>query len=561
MYCSFYGFKEKPFTLTPNPRFIFLGKNHREAFAHLLYGIDNQAGFITLTGEVGTGKTTVLRTLLGQLDESGHRTALIFNPCLSSQELLASINREFGLSCDGLSTGELLDILNRFLLEENSAGRTVTLIIDEAQNLAPRVLEHIRLISNLETKTDKLIQIVLAGQPELEILLEKPELRQLDQRITVRYHLRPLDFDDTKAYINHRLEKAGDLRPAIFTTSALKRIFRATGGLPRLINIICDRCLLIGYAGETREISGRMAAQAIREIRVEGRSMRQGVRRFWLAAASLIALLAALGIYFGPRATANKPSPPVHLSAPPVPSPAMTITALPSKPKPAPVAAVNDFIAAVRWEMTASSEGASAVRAINALAKLWRLPALPAGRKTDHPGSLEQLAGQRGLRLTRADGDLATLLRLDVPALLEFTLPGLKGKRYLALTGRKSSRLSIAPPLLGKTYLSEAELKGFWSGRAYIAWKDFNRIAGPFGPDANGVGVLRLQIMLAVAGVYGLEPSGVYDEVTMNALREFQKKHGVAQSGRADGTTLLLLYRDAGKFTIPRLAGRGGDRK
>jgi hypothetical protein len=149
-----------------------------------------------------------------------------------------------------------------------------------------------------------------------------------------------------------------------------------------------------------------------------------------------------------------------------------------------------------------------------------------------------------------------------VPALLEFTLPGLKGKRYIALTGRKSGRLSIAPPLLGKSYLSEAELKGFWSsGHAYIAWKDFNRIAGPFDPDAKGVGVLRLQIMLAGAGVYGLEPSGVYDEGTINAVREFQKRHGVAQSGRADGITLLLLYRDAGKFAIPRLTGKGGDRK
>ncbi|MFZ3208822.1 MAG: AAA family ATPase [Geobacteraceae bacterium] len=556
MYCSFYGFKEKPFTLTPNPRFIFLGKNHREAFAHLLYGIDNRAGFIAFTGEVGTGKTTVLRTLLGQLDESGHRTALIFNPCLSVPELLASINLEFGIPCNGLSVSEMVDLLNHFLLWENSAGRTVTLIIDEAQNLDPQLLEHIRLISNLETKTDKLIQIILAGQPELETLLEKPELRQLDQRITVRYHLRSLDFDDTKAYINHRLEKAGELRPAIFTTSALKRIFRATGGLPRLINIICDRCLLIGYTEETREITGRIAAQAIREILVKRRLMRQG-RRLWFAAAFLIALLAAMGMFFGLRATTDKPSLPVHRSVPPVPSPAITITALPPKP----VAAVDDFIAAVRWEMNANSEGASAVRAINVLAELWRFPALPADRKMAHPGSLEQLAGQRGLRLTPVTGDLATLFRIGVPTLLEFTLPDLKGKRYIVLTGRKSGQLFVTPSLLGKSSLSEAELKSLWSGRSYLAWKDFNRIAPLSKPDAKGVGVLRLQKMLADTGIYALEPSGVYDEGTMNAVREFQKRRGIAQSGLADGITLLLLYRDAGKFTIPRLTDKGRGRK
>lgn len=309
MYSSFYGFKEKPFTITPNPRFIFLSKNHREAFAHLLYGIDSRAGFILLAGEVGTGKTTVLRTLLGQLDEGGHRTALIFNPCLSAPELLAGINREFGLPCEGLSTGELLDLLYRFLLGENSAGRTVVLIIDEAQNLEPRVLEQIRLISNLETGTDKLIQIIMAGQPELERLLEKPELRQLAQRITVRYHLGPLDFADTHAYIVHRLEKAGDWRPATFTPPALKRIFRATGGFPRLINIICDRCLLIGYTEETREISGRMAAQAIREIRVEGRPIGHG-RRIRLALACLLALLTVAGLYLLPPTLSGKPATP-----------------------------------------------------------------------------------------------------------------------------------------------------------------------------------------------------------------------------------------------------------
>jgi len=209
MYCHYFGFREKPFNITPNPRFLYLSKNHKEAFAHLLYGINSHAGFIELTGEVGTGKTTVLRTILEQLDDDSHRTAIILNPCLSALELLRNINREFGIAHEGLENGALLEELNRFLLQENRAGRTIVLVIDEAQNLAPAVLEQIRLISNLETESDKLIQILLAGQPELNTLLARAELRQLAQRITVRYHLLPMDFEDSSSYIRHRLQVAG----------------------------------------------------------------------------------------------------------------------------------------------------------------------------------------------------------------------------------------------------------------------------------------------------------------------------------------------------------------
>ncbi|HTP64663.1 MAG TPA: AAA family ATPase [Geobacteraceae bacterium] len=295
MYCAYYGFKEKPFTVTPNPRFVFLSKNHKEAFAHLLYGIDNHAGFIVLTGEVGTGKTTVLRTLLVQCDKATTRSALILNPSLSATDLLRAINREYGIAWEGLSGAELLDALNRFLLEENKAGRTVVLVIDEAQNLDPPVLEQIRMISNLETETDKLIQIVLAGQPELAQMLEKTELRQFRQRVTVRYHLAAMDFDDTKAYIEHRLEVAGGWKAATFTGPALKGIFRYTGGIPRLINIVCDRALLIGYIDESKEISGPMAARAVAEMK-EHRGRSRLYRLAWgvvLAASAIIA-----GIYF-----------------------------------------------------------------------------------------------------------------------------------------------------------------------------------------------------------------------------------------------------------------------
>jgi general secretion pathway protein A len=266
MYCKFYGFRESPFTITPNSRFLFMSAQHREAFAHLVYAVESRAGFVELTGEVGTGKTTLLRSFLSRLDSEGHRTALIFNPCLSSLELLKSINREFGLAWETGSRMELLQLLNGFLLEQKASGRSVVLVMDEAQNLSPEVLEQIRLISNLETETDKLIQIVLSGQPELLTALAREELRQLNQRITVRYHLQPMDFESTRRYIEHRMELAGSYRAAQFSESALKRIFRFSGGVPRLVNIVCDRSLLIGFTEEDRIISGRMAAQAVSEV-------------------------------------------------------------------------------------------------------------------------------------------------------------------------------------------------------------------------------------------------------------------------------------------------------
>ena len=263
MYCEYYGFSEKPFTITPNPHFIFLSNNHREAFAHLVYGIDTRAGFIAMTGEVGTGKTTLLRTLLMQLDGEKYCSALIFNPCLSGEQLLANICREFCVEASELNSFGYLDALNRFLLDQHLAGRTVVLVIDEAQNLAPDVLEQVRMISNLETEQDKLIQIVLAGQPELDELLGRHDLRQLNQRITVRCRLASMGFRDTTDYINHRLKISGCRIPGIFSRSALKRIYRFSQGTPRLINVICEQALVMAWTRERLQVDSAIVGRVI----------------------------------------------------------------------------------------------------------------------------------------------------------------------------------------------------------------------------------------------------------------------------------------------------------
>ena len=270
MYCDYFGFSEKPFTITPNPHFVFLSSIHREAYARLLYGVDSHAGFIALTGEVGTGKTTLLRTLLTQLDPGKYTSALIFNPCMSGEQLLAGVCREFGIVAEERNRSGYLDALNRFLIDQNSVGRTVVLVIDEAQNLEPDVLEQVRMISNLETERDKLIQIILAGQPEFNDVLRRHDLRQLNQRITVRCRLTPMKLDDTAHYINHRLRISGSRIPDIFSRAAVKRIYRFSYGTPRLINVVCEQALVMAWTREIRSISPSIVAEVIAELQTDG---------------------------------------------------------------------------------------------------------------------------------------------------------------------------------------------------------------------------------------------------------------------------------------------------
>jgi len=280
MYCEFFGFNEKPFTITPNPNFIYLSGIHREAFAHLLYGIDSHAGFIALTGEVGTGKTTVLRTLLSQLNPEKYRSALVFNPTMSRGQLLEVVCEEYGIQPAKKSGLAYHEALNRYLLEQNSAGRTVVLVIDEAQNLKPEVLEQIRLISNLETERDKLIQIILAGQPELEDVLSRHDLRQLNQRITVRCRLTPMDLHDTGDYINHRLRVSGSRIPGLFSTGAVKHIYHFSQGIPRLINVASEQALLMAWTRESLTVTPAMASQVIAQVAAEA-GQGNGCRGVW----------------------------------------------------------------------------------------------------------------------------------------------------------------------------------------------------------------------------------------------------------------------------------------
>ncbi len=265
MYLEFYGLKLSPFDITPNPRFLFHSAKHREAFNHLHYGIRERKGFVQLTGEVGAGKTTLCRALLEKLD--GHfSTALILNPVLSGDELMKAIATEFGLHAKGCDRLETMALINDFLLKQAKAGRESVLIVDEAQNLTEELLEQVRLISNLETDDRKLLQIVLMGQPELRERLNSPRLKQLRQRITVRYHLNALTRTEVGHYIQHRLALAGANGSPAFTAPAIWRVFGYSRGVPRLVNAVCDKALLAGFVARSYRIDYWMVGRAIRDL-------------------------------------------------------------------------------------------------------------------------------------------------------------------------------------------------------------------------------------------------------------------------------------------------------
>ena len=546
MYLDYYVLREKPFNLTPDPRFVFLSKHHKEAFAHLLYGINNRSGFIVLTGEVGSGKTTVLRALLSQLDQDHHRTALIFNPPLSPPALLQNINREFDILTDSSNSSSLLDALTQFLLQQNDEGRTVVLVIDEAQDLEAPVLEQIRLISNLETDREKLIQIVLAGQPEFGQILQRKELRQLNQRIIVRYHLQPMDFPDTVGYVNHRLEVAGRRGGVIFSRKALKRIYKYSGGLPRLINAACDRALLAGYTRDKTRIGRWVASAGIKDMKRNAAPFAQKGRLILIPMVVVLAAFLGAGIYLTGRDLIDElnPSQPVDATeeqtkeAPPISS----ITG-------------EELSRAMAAELGKIPESESARRAFNTLAGLWNAPPIPESGNLNQSKGMEQAALDRNLRLYRFSGNLGALLRIDIPAALELSMPGIRGKRFVSLVGKDNEQLLVDPRIAGKESLSFSELEKHWSGQGFLLWKDPLNLLTRVWPWSRGGHIKRLQDLMREAGAYSRPTTGVYDAGTLLAVKEFQSSRGIAQDGIVGVQTLMLLYRSIDRFEAPRLTG------
>jgi general secretion pathway protein A len=541
MYLDFYGFQEKPFNVTPDPRFVFLSKNHREAFAHLLYGINNRVGFIALTGEVGSGKTTVLRALLSQLNADHHRTALIFNPFLSPPLFLQNMNREFGIPTETSNSSSPLDVLNLFLLQQNAEDRTVVLAIDEAQHLEEPVLEQIRLISNLETDREKLIQIVLSGQPEFVKILKKKEMRQLSQRITVRYHLEPMDFQDTVDYVNHRLKVAGGRGGIIFSKRALRRIYRYSRGLPRLVNVACDRALLVGYTRDTARISSRIAAAGIKDLKRNTVSYPQKRRLILIPTFAMLAALFVAGIYLKGNDLINLFNTSQHIKT------------TEEQKENDPIITGEKLFHAMAAELGKVPESESARKAFNTLASFWNVPPVLESSNFDPLIGMERAALDRELRLYRFFGNLGALLRIDCPAVLELTMPGVPGKRFVSLVGMENEQLLVDPPIAGRRSLSFNEVEKHWSGQGFLLWKDPLNLLTRISSGSAGSHIKRLQGLLKEAGAYSRPLTGVYDADTLSAIKEFQSSMGVNPDGIVGGQTLMVLYRSIDRFKVPRL--------
>ncbi|NVZ08586.1 AAA family ATPase [Allochromatium humboldtianum] len=606
MYPKYFGLKEPSFSIAPDPHYLFLSDQHREALAHLLYGANESGGFVLLTGEVGTGKTTVCRAFLEQLPE-GVDVALVLNPVQSPNELLTNICEEFGIELPRgkRSNKVLIDALNSFLLNAYANGRRPLLIIDEAQNLPRQALEQIRLLTNLETTKHKLLQIFLIGQPELRRLLETQALRQLDQRITARFHLTPFDLEETGDYIRHRLAVAGVDRP-LFTARAIRRIHAYSGGIPRVINILCDRALLGACVTRGSQVDPGIVATAAREVRGEALDgpPPRSPRRLMLIAlvsfvlATLVGLLAQALItperrelLAGWWSGETRFMALIESVVPLASSPALeeTTTAVAESvqvesapesesessegqsPADAPVPAESSIVAAPgvlavpdgqaapetpavpdessdATPVSIASLALSESEAMRVLLRRWGLDlrTIGAGDPCSHIRPF-------GLGCESEQGRLSHVRFFNLPALLR--LVDQDGTaRYLVLGELDATDATLDRPD-GRTRVPVAELESVWSGDYRLVWQLPPGGSTLIRPGAVGEEVRWLRDLVSrVPGLAMLPgPADRYDVTLESALRAFQTSKGLTADGIAGPRTFIALYQTVGLDGIPRL--------
>jgi general secretion pathway protein A len=578
MYNAYFGFREKPFKLVPNPEYLFLSKSHEEALAHLNYALSQGDGFVEITGEVGTGKTTLCRAFLESLSEET-AAAYIFNPKLGPKQLIKAINDEFGVRYDAGDTKDIIDKLNRFLIRKKIEGKRAIVLIDEAQNLTKTVLEQLRLLSNLETKREKLLQIILVGQPELADMLDSHDLRQIGQRISLRYRISPLSLKETQEYIQYRLNIASQKRAALFEPAAIRRIYEYSRGIPRLINIACDRALLTAFSANRPKVSGRTAKLALSEMAHRG--LRRGGAlmdgRTAMGVFLLLCALAAALLYRQPigqalsRLVRTPPPPETAPAAPqanesaaaaPAPEAAAAASALAAQPPPvAPPAAEP---AAAPGEVSTFSRFLSQLEARpSRLAALRRTLAAweaPLEAKTyleevdDDPTFFNLSAKASGFLVQRIEGDLDVLRKLNMPAVLELRAGAADVPAYLALTGMDGEMLVLQGGAGSLELAAGAEdLRPHWTGVAYIPWKNFLSLAGTIPGNAPTDSVLALKILLRDLGFKNVPLSKDYDPVTQATVEQLQVKYGMPVDGIVGSLTKMILYREGKMFDVPRL--------
>jgi general secretion pathway protein A len=529
MYTSFFGLGEKPFAITPDPRYLFMSERHAEALAHLLYGITEAGGFIQLTGEVGTGKTTIVRSLLERMP--GHAdVAVILNPQLTPVEFVLTICEELGIFMrdeDATSIKDLVDLLNRRLLEANAKGRRIVVIVDEAQNLMPATLEQVRLLTNLETASKKLLQIILIGQPELRELLDRVELRQLAQRITGRYHLAPLSRSETASYVNHRLKVAG-AQGEIFSNAALREVHRLSGGVPRIINVICDRALLGAFTQEQHRIGPGMIREAASEV--YGRSFNPPWMKLLVGSAGSIAVLGlALGIWQLTRTTDAEPVAAAPAPAVVEPAPVQLAQAEPALPPPPPR---PQDVAEVLVEKVGMTNTESA---FSQLFALWGAKFTPkGGRPCDQ-------ASKQGLSCVYQQGTWGQLRTLNRPAILTL-IDEDSNAHQVVVSGLVGDTAKINLPDETRM-VSIASLSRLWYGDYLVMWRPQLGSARPLSAGMQGDGVrwLRTKLNTVAGKPEGAPASDYYDEDLVKMVEDFQRQYRLNVDGIAGVQTQIVL--------------------
>ena len=581
MYTSFFGLNEKPFSITPDPRYLYMSARHTEALAHLVYGITESGGFIQLTGEVGTGKTTLIRGLLQQLPENAD-IALVLNPQLSRSEFLAVILEELGIPPveNSESIKELHSAINIYLLQNHSRGRRTVLIVDEAQNLAIDVLEQIRLLTNLETAQTKLLQITLIGQPELRQVLSRNDLRQLAQRITGRYHLEPLSKKDTSEYIQHRIAVAGG-NGAIFSPAACREAFKLSHGVPRIINVICDRALLGAYTQEELVVTPALMRQAAREIYDNGQH-NESVWLRWqkpLIASALVAAL-LLGGWLG---SSQRPAQFTARSIPVAETlPTETLSLASDEQLPEAELALQqeteqDAAQEDLWEPPAQAtesidaptedsntntvsldeflfkhkDSTNTAGAFNTLFSLWGVAYAPG------PGNACDFAREYNLSCTWQQGTLAQLQALNRPAIL--TLRDNDGVSHSVSIVKLSPTIATLEINQEQLDIPVAELSPGWFGSSLLLWQlqiDPDKSLAP-GERNAGVPWLRQSIM----NISGWNPGEVsdpdyYDAALANEVKEYQRQRRLSVDGLIGAQTQIAINTDLNLPNTPILVTR-----
>jgi general secretion pathway protein A len=543
VYAGHFGLTERPFSLAPDPRYLFLSDGHREALAHLVYGLQG-GGFVQLTGEVGTGKTTVCRALLDQLPPEVD-VAMIFTPRLTAEELLAAICTELRLETPpGTTTTKVLvDALSKKLLDTHAKGRRTVVIIDEAQNLSMDVLEELRLLTNIETTREKLLQVILIGQPELVEVMQRPELRQLGQRVTARYHLRPFAFAATKAYVRHRLEVAGQRGESLFTPAAVWTVHRRSGGVPRLINNICDRALLGAFAKGKRRITAAIVRRAATEV------LGPGPGRYWFEAGVAAAIIAAVlggatllrpnSLQYVSEWWAKRILPPAVAMAPPnaasgAPVAPMSVAApavAPSKPQPT--------LATLLDAKTRVQEAA--------FASLFALWGEEYSARPGEPGC--DTARRAGLRCLTKTGTWNVLRRLDLPAMLTLVTPS-GDRHYATMTAllEDAATLDIAGE---RVSLPLTEVERFWDGAFTALWRTPGFVGPDLRPGMSSRDVAWLRQQLSDGGP--AERTTVYDDELKQRVVEFQRANGLTPDGIVGDETLVRLTAISTDARMPSL--------